>query len=206
MKTVFVNPERCVGCKQCELACLVEHSKSKSLTGALSESPPPHRFIVATPGLRLNTSFPSKCRHCDPAPCQAACPTAAIYRDKETNIVLIDGNKCITCGMCAMVCPFDVITYHPSVKMENKRVVAIKCDNCIDRQRAGRIPACAEICKVNALEFGDINEIALKARTRLGESVSQAAASLKPEEARVPVYYKAWQNWGAAAGAINERD
>ena len=202
MKTVFVNPERCVGCHQCELACLVEHSHSKNLIGALAESPRPHRFIIATPGLRLNSSFPSKCRHCSPAPCQAACPTAAIYRDSETDIVLIDGNKC----MCAMVCPFDVITYYPSVKMKTDRIVAIKCDNCIDRQRQGRIPACVEICKVNALEFGDINELSRKARTSLGRSVSVAAATIKSEEERIPPYYQAWSEWGENAGAINERE
>ncbi|MGD8533923.1 MAG: 4Fe-4S binding protein, partial [Gammaproteobacteria bacterium] len=29
MKTVFVNPERCIGCRQCEFACAVEHSHSR---------------------------------------------------------------------------------------------------------------------------------------------------------------------------------
>ncbi len=205
MKTVFVNPERCVGCHQCEIACLVEHSQSKTLLGALSESPTPRRFIVATPGLHRNSSFPSKCRHCQPAPCQAVCPTAAIGRDATTDIVLIDGNRCILCGMCAMVCPFDVITYYPSARVRPPRTVAIKCDNCIDRQRHGRIPACVETCKVSALEFGDINEVVLKSRTRLGRSVSIAVGQIKPEEARLPANVEAWHSWGESLGQIEER-
>jgi len=205
MKTVFVNPERCVGCHQCELACLVEHSQSKNIYGALSEKPTPRRYIMATPGLRINSSFPSKCRHCNPAPCQAVCPTAAIFRDGDTDIVLIDGNKCIVCAMCAMVCPFDVITYFPSAKVRSGRAVAIKCDNCIDRQRKGKIPACVETCKVGALQFGDINELTKKARTRLGQSVSVAVGQIRPEEAKTPANIQAWRGWGESVGRINDR-
>jgi anaerobic carbon-monoxide dehydrogenase iron sulfur subunit len=206
VKTVFVNPERCVGCHQCEIACLVEHSQTRDLIGSLTEKPTPRRFIIATPGLNLNSSFPSKCRHCNPAPCQAACPTGAISRDKETDIVLIDGNKCITCGMCAMVCPFSVITYFPSAKVKSGKPVAIKCDNCIDRQKKGRIPACVEICKVGALQFGDINEISKTARTKVGQSVSVAVSLIKPREAQIPPYYQAWHDWGEEVGQVNEKE
>jgi carbon-monoxide dehydrogenase iron sulfur subunit len=206
MNTVFVNPERCVGCRQCELACLVEHSQTKDLIGALTEAPTPRRFIMATPGLRLNSSFPSKCRHCNPAPCQTVCPTGAISRNAEMDIVLIEGNKCISCAMCAMVCPFDVITYFPSAKVKSGKSVALKCDNCIDRQKQDRLPACVEICKVGALQFGDVNELAKKARTRLGKSVSVAVGQIKPEETEVPPYFKAWRDWGEEVGRINEKE
>ena len=37
MQTVFVNPERCIGCLQCELACAVEHSSGRD--AATSSSP-----------------------------------------------------------------------------------------------------------------------------------------------------------------------
>jgi carbon-monoxide dehydrogenase iron sulfur subunit len=205
MKTVFINPERCVGCHQCEIACVVEHSQSKTLYGAFLETPIPRRFIVATPGIHLNSSFPSKCRHCSPAPCQAVCPTAAISRDADMDIVLIDGNKCIVCGMCAMVCPFDVITYFPSARVKPQRTVAIKCDNCIDRQHHGKMPACVETCKVGALQFGDVNELAKKARTRLGKSVSVAVSQIKAEEAPIPANLRGWREWGESVGRLNER-
>ncbi len=41
MKTVFVRPERCIGCRQCEIACAVEHSASKDLAVAVLERPAP---------------------------------------------------------------------------------------------------------------------------------------------------------------------
>ena len=205
MNTVFVNPERCVGCRQCELACLVEHSQTKDLVGALSEMPIPRRFIIATPGLHMNSSFPSKCRHCNPAPCQQSCPTGAISRNDDRDIVLIDGNKCITCGMCAMVCPFDVITYFPTAKVKSGKSVAIKCDNCLERQKQGRQPACVETCKVGALQFGDINDLAKKARTKLGRSISVVASQIKPEEDQLPPYFKAWRGWGEEVALVNEK-
>jgi carbon-monoxide dehydrogenase iron sulfur subunit len=104
-----------------------------------------------------------------------------------------------------MVCPFDVITYFPSAKVKSGRAVAIKCDNCIDRQHRGKIPACVETCKVGALQFGDINELTKKARTRLGQSVSVAAGQISPEEAKTPANIQAWRGWGESVGRINDR-
>lgn len=197
MKTVFINPERCIGCKHCEIACAIEHSQSKNLYQAVFEEPLPRPRIHVEPGLYLNTSLPNKCRHCDPAPCMQVCPSGAISRsDDLSEIVLIDGNKCILCGMCAMVCPFDVITYGRTWTVRLRRDVAIKCDHCIDRQREGRIPACAEACKVGALQFGEINELVKAARTRLSEAVSVAVGEIRPEVTLIPENVGAWRKLG----------
>jgi len=72
MKRLYVRPELCTGCKTCELACAVEHSRSKNLLGAMMESPPPHprlyvEAVVASPFEILK--MPMTCRHCDPALC-----------------------------------------------------------------------------------------------------------------------------------------
>jgi carbon-monoxide dehydrogenase iron sulfur subunit len=204
MKTVFVHPERCVGCKQCESACAVAHSQTKSLFWAVFESPAPKQRIHAEPGLALNTAFPNKCRHCNPAPCLLACPTGAIQRAGDfPEIVVIDAHKCIACGMCAMVCPFDVITYYPSAAAPEKAVVATKCDHCIERQRENLIPACVEACKVSALEFGEINELVKSARTRFSQLVSSAVAQVSPELTALPPNYEAWRGWGAAVSHLN---
>ncbi|MGD8398162.1 MAG: 4Fe-4S binding protein [Anaerolineae bacterium] len=196
MKTVFVNPERCVGCKQCEIACAVEHSQSKSLYQAILEKPKPQSRIHVVPGLYLSTSFPNKCRHCDPAPCISVCPTGALSRDAELDIVVVDGYKCIACAMCAMVCPFDVLTFYASAEIKLDKAVAIKCDHCIDRQHQGRIPACVETCKVGALVFGDINELARDSSLRLARAVSVAVGEMQPEMARLPASVEAWRAVG----------
>ncbi|HOG47880.1 MAG TPA: 4Fe-4S dicluster domain-containing protein [Anaerolineae bacterium] len=195
MKTVFVNPERCIGCKQCEMACAVEHSQSKSLQQAVLETPTPRKRIHVAPGLYLNSSFPNKCRHCDPAPCRAVCPTGAIWRDGGQGTIVFDGNKCIACAMCAMVCPFDVIVFHPAPALLRERAVALKCDHCPDRVAAGRLPACVEACKVGALEFGEINELVKSAGRRLAVAISVAVGE-QPEAAPLPANVQAWRDLG----------
>jgi len=205
MKTVFVNPERCIACHQCEIACAVEHSRGKDLYTAPMEMPTPRSRIHVSEGIHLNSSFPNKCRHCDPAPCMAVCPTKAIGRDADTGFVVIDGYRCITCAMCAMVCPFDVIRYYASPFVELDKAVAVKCDHCIDRQRRGEMPACAEVCKVGALVFGDVNELVKAASSRLAKAVSVAAGELRPEIPRVPANLETWRDWGESVSRLNER-
>lgn len=207
MKTVFVHPERCVGCKQCESACAVAHSQTKNLFLAVFETPVPRSRIHAEPGLLLNTSFPNKCRQCNPAPCLAVCPTAAIHRALDhPEIVLIDGHRCIACGMCAMVCPFDAITFHASASAPEKSTIAIKCDHCLERQRQGLVPACVEACKVTALEFGEINELVRRARTRYSEVVSVAVGQVSTEIVALPAQVEVWRKWGEAVTRLNAED
>lgn len=155
MKVVVVKPERCVGCLQCRFACSVAHSLSNSPYAASYES------ILSKPRIHIGLSnnkepFPNKCRHCDPAPCEMACLTKAIFREASTGTILINPNQCINCGMCAMACPFGVIRYH--IHSVNK-ISAHKCDQCISRQKEGKVPACVEVCKCGALVFDDYNKI-----------------------------------------------
>jgi len=67
MQSVFVNPERCIGCRRCEFACSVEHSQSQVATAAIRENPVPRAGIHVSPGLGFNTLFPNRCGHCEPA-------------------------------------------------------------------------------------------------------------------------------------------
>jgi len=206
MDTVFIHPERCIGCKQCEIACAVAHSHSKNLYHSVFETPPPRSRIHTEPGAELTTSFPNRCRHCDPAPCLHVCPTAAINRAEDIEeIVLIDVEKCITCGMCAMVCPFDVITFHAAPISTKSTPVAIKCDNCIERLRAENIPACVEACKVNALEYGEVNELVKSARTEYSEIISRAVGEVKPEITKMPDPLRAWRQWGKTVTILNRQ-
>lgn len=163
MKTVFVRQERCVGCRHCELACAVEHSENRDLFQAISEDKT-SRPRIHVESVDNYLTFPNRCRHCDPAPCMQVCPTRAIYRDGETGSVLVQYGSCIQCAVCAMACPFGIISFQQVRQVEGDRQVNAKCDNCIGRLREGRIPACAEACKTGALEFGDANDLVRETR------------------------------------------
>lgn len=173
MNKVVVHPERCVGCMQCMPACAVAHSKSKSLFAATLEHPRPRPRIHVGVG-PANAGFPNRCRHCNPAPCLAACLPGAIFWAPDRETVLIDPDKCINCASCAMSCPFGVLRFHPDCTAPPNMAVAVKCDNCEQRQAQGLIPACVEACKAGALTFEQLDD-ALKRKTdQVSHSVMQA--------------------------------
>jgi carbon-monoxide dehydrogenase iron sulfur subunit len=120
-------------------------------------------------------------------------------------IVYLSPQKCIACGMCAIVCPFDVITYYASGSAPGRPAVATKCDHCIERQRMGAIPACVEACKVGALEWGEINELVKTARTRYSEAVSVAVGQISGEMIQIPANVEAWHAYGAELSHLNAR-
>ena len=203
MQTVFINPERCIGCRQCEFACAVEHSESKDPFTAPTETPMPRARIHVSPGPAFNTSFPNRCRHCNPAPCEQVCPTGAITRDADQDLVLLDVHKCITCAMCAMVCPFDVVTFHEQANGMPTRIVATKCDGCIERIREGREPACVEVCKVDALVFGELNELIASGRLQQSAAVLKATAA-RESAVEPPMTVSGWRDWGTSTARLNE--
>jgi len=206
MKTVFVNPERCIGCRQCEFACAVEHSRSRDPVGAVFEDPLPRARIHVEAGPRFNTSFPNRCRHCNPAPCQQVCPSGAISREAvaDLDLVLVDARRCITCAMCAMVCPFDAVTFHAQNGGMPARVVATKCDGCVDRVRRGVEPACTEVCKVDALVFGELNDLVRAGRVRESTAVLAAVGAIEATAPTAPEMLAGWRAWGEAAAAVAE--
>jgi carbon-monoxide dehydrogenase iron sulfur subunit len=92
------------------------------------------------------------------------CPTEALVRDDATASVLVRYDRCIGCAVCAMACPFGIIRFNSVHQLDTDREVNAKCDNCIERQKAGTIPACAEACKTGALEFGNADELVRSSR------------------------------------------
>ena len=175
MKQVVVHPERCVGCMQCMLACATAHSKTLTLAAAVLEDPLPKPRVHVGAGVH-GEGFPNRCRHCDPAPCMLACLPGAIFRHPETHTVVIDPDTCINCASCAMACPFGVIRYHEDASAPPGRTVAVQCDNCMDRQDLGRIPACVEVCKSGALTFEEMAEAQRRKTREVARSVSRDAS------------------------------
>lgn len=154
MTRIYVRPERCMGCKTCELACAVQHSKGKTLLSAVTESPPPQKrlFVETAAGVKM----PILCRHCDDAPCLNSCITGCLYKD-ENGYVRRKKGRCIGCWSCMMVCPFGVIT------RDTQKHIAVKCDRCHDLD----VPACVDACPTKALVLMEIDELPHEVRQKV---------------------------------------
>ena len=144
-KRIIIREEYCIGCRVCEVYCITQHSESKDIIKAYKyeESTPEAGIFFEERG---PVSFAIQCRHCEDAPCLDGCLTGALYRDEKTGRVLFDGEKCIGCWMCVMMCPYGVI----KTDLKNKKVSS-KCDLCIDRA----FPACVEHCPNEAIILVD---------------------------------------------------
>ena len=145
MDPVFILSERCSGCKQYGVACAVAHSQTNILFWAVFETHLPKNRIHTESSIQMNPFFPNKCRHFNPLPCQLVCPNVAFHRPADVpEAVRVEAYKCVACALFSLVCPSDVITYHAPVAASGKGQVAIKCDQCIERQRLGYVPVCVE--------------------------------------------------------------
>lgn len=141
MKRIAIHEEYCMGCRLCEIHCLVQHSKSKEIIKAYKGEYPKAqpRLVVEEEGYQ---SFALQCRHCEDAPCLEACMTGAMHRDSKTGAVICDEERCVGCWMCIMVCPFGVIARNT----EGKKV-ASKCDLCNGETK----PVCVLHCPNEAI-------------------------------------------------------
>jgi carbon-monoxide dehydrogenase iron sulfur subunit len=174
MKVVYPKPERCINCHLCEVACIVEHSKTRNPIGAhfhegLSfnfeqsrDFPDPAEAKEAgrpSPSTRCRvwtqkvTFISTMCRHCEVPACLLACKNGSLYKD-PTGRVLVDEDKCVGCWMCIMACPYGVITRN--VERQNVPEVTSNginhhCDLCPNRST----PACVTVCPTQALVFED---------------------------------------------------
>ena len=131
-KVMVIEPERCTGCRICEVACSLHHE---------SECNPSKSRIHILKWEPIGLDFPMLCLQCDDMPCQAACPVEAISRDVETGAVLVDESLCIGCRICNIACPVGGASFDPS------KGVAVICDLC------GGNPLCVTLCPTEALKY-----------------------------------------------------
>lgn len=142
MNKLFCDIDKCLGCRNCEIACAVEHSESKDIIAALKEKPLPKKRVKT---MKIKNKVMSLlCRHCDDALCVTACMSGALAKDKKTGAVLLNQDKCVNCWMCVMSCPFGAIV------RDAENHIALKCDLCPDRDDY----ACVSACPTKALFAG----------------------------------------------------
>ncbi|MDF2956323.1 4Fe-4S dicluster domain-containing protein [Candidatus Alkanophaga liquidiphilum] len=138
---IISNPEKCSGCRICELVCALKNE------GVSSPKKARIRVVRVFPGFDVAVA----CRFCEEPPCVHMCPRSALSVG-ENGIIKVDKEKCDGCGICVEACEFGAITLHPDNKLP------ISCDLC------GGEPECVKYCPECALEITSAETIAKRAR------------------------------------------
>ncbi|OGK09510.1 MAG: hypothetical protein A2W80_13280 [Candidatus Riflebacteria bacterium GWC2_50_8] len=121
--------------------------------------------------IRANYRVTNACRGCVARPCIMNCPKSCI--SFENGHALIDEKVCISCGICAKVCPYHSIIYQPIPCEEACPVDAITQDERgkedIDATKCINCGKCLQACPFGAImERSEIFEI-LRAITNPAE-------------------------------------
>ncbi len=158
-KMLYIDYEKCTGCRLCELVCAVSHD---------GISNPARSRIRVMKWEAEGLYIPMTCQQCQDAPCLNVCPVKAISQDEEMGRVTVDYDVCIGCRACVSVCPFGAMKFNTI----DRRI--LKCDVCDGD------PQCVRFCEVNAVEFIEADEVGIiksrKAAQRVSAAGKKAAA------------------------------
>jgi len=130
-KKIAVIPERCSGCKICELVCAIRHF------GANNPKKSAVRVVITYPHPVIR--LPIVCSQCKKPACAEVCPVDALQ--VSGTVVKLDKESCISCYKCVETCPFGAIFAHEDCDSP------IKCDMCEGQ------PECVKACPKEALRL-----------------------------------------------------
>jgi carbon-monoxide dehydrogenase iron sulfur subunit len=152
-KVLYIDYQRCTGCRTCEMVCAVKHD------GVLN---PIRSRIKVMKWEAEGLYVPVTCQQCQDAPCMNVCPVKAISRDDEMGCVEVDYDACIGCRSCVTVCPFGAMNFNTIDRQ------VFKCDLCDGD------PQCVRFCDVGAVQFIDAEEVATEKKRLAAERLSLA--------------------------------
>jgi electron transport protein HydN len=137
--------------------------------------------VLQSRGLIFNDeALPIVCKQCENPACVEVCKPKALIRDN--GVIYIDEEKCIGCGKCAKICPFNAIFIEekrdtPSPEPREPGILfmlfgreekkagrrrkpkttrrALKCDRCKGYQNM----ACVDACYFKALSLRDLSAL-----------------------------------------------
>jgi Fe-S-cluster-containing dehydrogenase component/DMSO reductase anchor subunit len=144
-KGFIYNKDKCVNCKACTAACILENGWNLSGRQVLS-------FNSETVSLIPLINLSLACNHCESAVCMTGCPSSAYNRDVITGAVVLDESKCVGCRYCQWNCPYDAPKFDPSLR------IIVKCNLCYQEIKSGYEPSCTTACPTGALSFGELSE------------------------------------------------
>ncbi|MEW6739686.1 MAG: 4Fe-4S dicluster domain-containing protein [Nitrospirota bacterium] len=175
---------RCIGCRRCVYACVAENNQSRTpqvhWISVLRFKKGDKWIDLENSEKYYNPKevpekgffyMPVQCQQCENPPCVKACPTQATWKEPD-GIIVVDYNWCIGCRYCMAACPYGARRFNwakPNIPQNELnpethylgnrpryKGVVEKCTFCIQRTRAGKYPACVEVCPVGARKFGNL--------------------------------------------------
>lgn len=159
-KVLYIDYQKCTGCRLCELVCSVAHD---------GVSNPVRSRIKVMKWESEGLYVPMSCQQCQDAPCINVCPVKALSRNPELGYVKLDYDICIGCRACVVVCPFGAMSYNAA---DGK---VFKCDLCEGD------PQCVRFCEEKAVDYVDADDLSiLKKRDAAGRlsAAGKEAATL----------------------------
>jgi len=163
-KTLYIDYQKCTGCRLCELVCAVFHD---------GISNPARSRIKVMKWEAEGLYIPMSCQQCQDAPCMNVCPVKAISRDEELGRVFVDYDMCIGCRSCVAVCPFGAMNFN----IKDKQV--FKCDLCDGD------PQCVRFCEEKAIDFLEMDEVSIVKKRNAAERLSIAGKEAAALEAQL---------------------
>ncbi len=138
MKRIKINRDKCIGCLGCVTACIVSHESYDARNRVVIDSE--------------NKASPIFCSHCDLPECVYTCMTGAMHKNSETGYVEYDAERCASCYMCIMACPYGVLK---SDRINHELIM--KCNMCVHRTEDGSPdPMCVEKCPMSAITLEEV--------------------------------------------------
>lgn len=176
----LVDITRCIGCRQCEVACNAQnklpHQEFDNLTVPHEPRRPDwkiftvinrhHDYRIDEQNHLTHIYVKEQCRHCLKPACASACVVGALSKQKNGPVVY-DAKKCIGCRYCMIACPFQIPAYEDHNALTPR---VRKCTFCSDRIDQKKLPACATICPTQAIVFGRRDVLLAVAKKKIKEN------------------------------------
>jgi Fe-S-cluster-containing dehydrogenase component len=174
---VLVDTTVCIGCRKCEWACKTAHGlPTEPIDTYDNRSVFQEKRRPDDKALTVVNEYPNvysdklpidvkvQCMHCDKPACVSACIVGA-FSKQENGAVIWDGDKCIGCRYCMVACPFQIPAFEFDKALKPN---IMKCDFCYEeRTSKGKLPACVEICPVEAITFGRREDLLKAAKEKI---------------------------------------